>query len=726
MKKKETIFLLLILLLALAIRVVYFYHICKQPEFSHLIVDPQFNDYWAHKILYQGNYPSPTGDDPMIENTPYGRPPGYPFLLAFIYFLFGDNYNSPRLIQFFLGIINVYLMYYFVSKIFGNKKAGLVSAFLIAILWESVYFEGEINYPVWVITLTTILLYTSLRYLQTKTAKFITFSGFLLGIIALFRPNGLLLLPMYIGVVFYILGRENIKKFFIHSILFTASVFITISPVLIRNYIVSKEFFLISCFGGINTYIGNNSKSTGDSPTVPDIIHLCGIDNWDCFNYRLLVKGLGIKQEGRNYSFKEASQFFYKKAFEYWKQEPISAIKLTIRKFLLFWSPAIVSDGKVIYHDRGSSFLRLLPGFPLLVGLSLFSLTLFIKQRDNLTKEFKTLILFTLAWSFVYSFSVIPFFVSERYRIPIIPQLCIIGGLGAVLFLNDTENRNQSNKFKQIILCLLCFTFVYMIPVKYKPDTARWFYHKAIVSYKSQNEKDAIYYANKAISKNPEYSEVYAFLGIISLNRNELKEGENYCLKALETNPNYAMANNNLGYIMELQGKFDLAEKYYNKACELSPVYTLAWINLGRIYLYYQNQLDMAKGCFVKATELEPNSWVGWFHLGNVYIRMDEYSSAEISLTKSLSLNPNNALIFNNLGFLYIQKTQYEKAIGYLKMALENEPQFTDAMFNLGNAFKEMNKLEEAEYWYKKVLEIDPKYTDAADKLHEINKNKNI
>ncbi len=120
MKKKETIFLLLILLLALAIRVVYFYHICKQPEFSHLIVDPQFNDYWAHKILYQGNYPSPTGDDPMIENTPYGRPPGYPFLLAFIYFLFGDNYNSPRLIQFFSGnykcLFNVLLRFKDIRK----------------------------------------------------------------------------------------------------------------------------------------------------------------------------------------------------------------------------------------------------------------------------------------------------------------------------------------------------------------------------------------------------------------------------------------------------------------------------------------------------------------------------------------------------------------------------------------------------------------------------------
>ncbi|MGC8846661.1 MAG: tetratricopeptide repeat protein, partial [Candidatus Hydrogenedens sp.] len=679
MKKKETIFFLLIILFAIVIRVIYFYYISQQPEFSHPIIDPQFNDYWAHKILYQGNYPSPTGDDPMIENTPYGRPPGYPFLLAFIYFLFGDNYNSPRLIQFFVGIVNVFFMYYFVSRIFVSKKAGLVSAFLMAILWEPIYFEGEINYPVWVISLTIVLLFTSLRYLQIKTTKFVILSGFLLGIIALFRPNGLLLLPMYVGIVFHIFGKRNFKKALAHCILFSVSVFLIISPVFIRNYIVSNDFFLISCFGGINTYIGNNAQSTGDSPTVPNIIHLCGVDNWDCFNYRLLVKGLGIKQEGRYYSFKEASQFFYKKVYEYWKKEPISAIKLTARKFFLFWGPAIVSDGKVIYHDREATFLRLLPGFPFLVGLSFYFLILFIRQRNQLPPELKTLLLFIFTWSFVYSLSVIPFFVSERYRIPIIPPLCIIGGIGTVLFLSNTGNQNKLNKFKQIIICLLCLTLVYKTPVKYEPDTPRWFYHKAIVSYKSQNEKDAVYYANKAISKNPNYSEVYAFLGIISLNHHEFKEAENYCLKALEKNPDYAMANNNLGYIMELEKKFDLAEKYYYKACELSPVYTLAWINLGRMYLYYHNQINLAKDCFVKVTELDPNSWVGWFHLGNVYIQMGEYSSAEKFLTKSLSLNPENALIHNNFGFLYIQRKQYEKAIEFLKTALEKEPQFTDA-----------------------------------------------
>ena len=720
MKKKETLFLLIIIFFSFSTRVIYYNHITKQPEFSQLLLDPQFNDYWAHKILYKGEYPSPTGDDPMIEDTPYGRPPGYPFLLSFIYFFFGNNYHSPRLIQFFFGILNVYLIFYVVSKIFNNKKTGIISAFLIAILWEPIYFEGEINYPVWVILLTIITLGTFLQYLKTKKILYVICSGLSLGLISLFRPNALLLLPMYILLVFLTSRNSNIKNTLIYGTFLTVSTFLVITPILIRNYIVSKEFFLISCFGGINTYIGNNSKSSGDSPTIPNIIELCGLDNWDCFNYRLLVKGLGIKQGGKPYSFKEASQFFYKKAWKYWKEEPISAIKLTFRKILLFWGPAIVSDGKVIHYYRNSSFLRFLPGFPILSGLFLFSLITFIQKRHSLTGELKIILIFLFSWCFVYSFSVIPFFISERYRLPLIPPICIIGGLTISSYLNDTGKNNRNQKFLAPMLCLLCFGLIYIIPIKYQPDESRWFYHKAIVSYREQNVNDAIYYANKSISINPKHSEAYSFLGIISLNQNKLIEAEQYYKKALEINPNYAMANNNLGYVMELQGNIDLAEKYYQKACQLSPVYSLAWINLGRIYLYHQGKLDRAKDCFLKSIELDPNSWTGWFHLGNIYIQVKDYSSAETSLIKALDLNPGSTFTLNNLGFLYIQIQQYDKAIKYLKTVLDKEPNFTDAMFNLGNAFKAINKIDEAENWYKKILEIDPQFTDAKVKLEEL------
>jgi len=724
-KHNTSIYIFLILAIAFLLRVIYYFYISNQAGFSHLILDPQFNDYWAHKILYSGNFPSPTGEDPMIEKTPYGRPPGYPFLLAFIYFLFGDNYYSPRVIQFFVGILNVYLIFFFASKIFHDKKIGLISALFMAILWEPIYFEGEINYPVWALTLTITLVGISLLYLQREKTKWAFFMGLLLGLFALFRPNALLLFPIYLILIFIKVRTSGLKKIAAHFALFVIPLLIVIVPVFIRNYLVSHEFFLISCFGGVNTYIGNNPKSTGDSPNIPDIINLCGVDNWDCFNYRLLVKGLGIKQEGRPYSFSEASHFFYQKACNFWIHEPISAIKLTIRKFLLFWGPPIVSDGKVICYDRDSSILRILPGFPIILGLSLFSFILVISKRKNISSELKLSVLFLFIWCFTYSFSVIPFFVSERYRVPIIPPLCMMGGIGFSVYVNHFEKQNALQKFKMAIICLLCFVVIYLIPVRYNPEKARWFYHQAIVSYKSQKVNDAIYNAKRSIETDPKYYEAYTLLGIISLEQKELKESENYYLKSLSINPDYAMATNNLGYVMELQGQLDLSEKYYKKACELSPVYSLAWINLGRIYLYHLENFEQAKNCFLKSTELEPNSWAAWFHLGNVFVQTQKYDLAEQSFQKSLSLNPENPYILNNLGFLFIQKQQYPEAINYLKKSLEIEPDFVDAMFNMANALKATGKIEEAKVWYKKVLEKNPDFEEAKNEINQLNIQEN-
>ncbi|HPP57555.1 MAG TPA: tetratricopeptide repeat protein [Candidatus Hydrogenedens sp.] len=719
---KEHLSILLILLLALCIKISYLYHISNQPEFSNLIVDPQFNDYWAHRIIYGNNYPSPTGEDPMIESTPYGRPPGYPFLLACIYFIFGDNYYSPRLIQFFVGLINIYLTFLFVAKISNNKSAGLVSALLLTLLWEPVYFEGEINYPVWVISLVIIFIYLSLTYLQKNSIKVLLFLGLILGLFSLFRPNALIMFPFYLALIIFCNYSYNIKKMGIHLIVFSFSLLLIISPVFVRNYLVSREFFLISSFGGVNTYIGNNPYSTGDSPIIPDIINLCGVDNWSCFNYRLLVKGLGIKQEGREFSFGEASRFFYRKSLEFWKNNPLSAIKLTLRKTLLFWGPTIVSDGKVISLDRNLSFIKYLPGFPFLLGLTLFTISILLLKMP-LHTEYLKLNIFLLIWCLLYSFSVIPFFISERYRVPIIPPLCFISGIGISTFLNNWKTEKYLKNISYLLLGVFCLFATYNIPIHYKPEQSRWLYHRAIVFHKSQKITDALNYAKMATKVNSTYAEPYSLLGIISLEQNKLDDAENYYKRALSVNPYYAMANNNLGYVMELKNQIEQAKQYYEKACNLSPVYSLAWINLGRVHLYYLNQLDEAEQCFSKAIELEPKNWAGWFHLGNVSIQKNNYPLAEDSYNKSLSLNPQNPHILNNLGFLCIQTQKYNKAIDYLRKALEINPQFEDAMFNLGNTFKYLGKLDEAIHWYQKTIEVNPNYPEAKKELDKLTSN---
>ena len=104
----------------------------------------------------------------------------------------------------------------------------------------------------------------------------------------------------------------NVNKSLLHcSIYCTISCILTITPALVRNVVVANEFVLISYYGGINAYIGNNEEAEGTSPTIPDLYEISGIDRWNCFNYPAVVKGLGKHLGKQNFGYADASSYFY-------------------------------------------------------------------------------------------------------------------------------------------------------------------------------------------------------------------------------------------------------------------------------------------------------------------------------------------------------------------------------------------------------------------------------
>ncbi|MCX8065812.1 MAG: tetratricopeptide repeat protein [Candidatus Hydrogenedentes bacterium] len=718
-KNKRIVYILLsiILLVALVIRLIYYFQISKYPEYHQLILDPQFNDYWAKKIIHGPSYPSPTGEDPLIEKTPYGRPPGYPYILSIIYFIFGENLQVPRAVQVIIGLLNILLIYRVATDLFHNRITGLISALLLSTLWQTIYFEQEINYPTWVITITIIMIWSFAKYLLYLKPIYLTFTGVILGIFALFRPNALILYFLFLGFVFY-KHFPSYQKILRYVLIFTIGVILPLIPVFIRNYMVSKEFFLISCFGGINTYIGNNPYSTGDSPTIPDINNLCGFDNWSCFNYRYLVAGLGIKHRGTPFSFSEASNFFYKKSSEFWKKSPEDAIKLTLRKFFLFWGPHIVSDGKVIQYEIENTILKYLPNFQNLFALFLFStLCLILRISSPSNRNESELYLFLFLSSILYSSSVIPFFVSERYRVPIIAYMSIFS---ASLIGNIVENKNYltpCKKLKIVSLLTLCVIASYVSLASYSPDKSRYLYHKALALYSNSKLEESKNLVLKAIEINPKNHEYYLLLGEIYLQTNEPTEAKIHFLKALEMNPLSPTVHNNLGYMEELEGNLQKARELYTKATSINPVYTLGWINLGRVYLYSLNMPEEAKFCFLKAVEIDPNLWKTWFHLGNSYLVLGEFTKAEEYLSKAINLSPKNPHVLNNLGLVYFKMGNIQKSKDFFEKALSIDSNLPDALFNLGKIYKELSMPKEAKKYFEKILSIQPNYPGVEEEL---------
>ncbi|MFQ5601160.1 MAG: glycosyltransferase family 39 protein, partial [Candidatus Krumholzibacteriia bacterium] len=135
-----------LLLVGAVARGLYLSEIVDAPDFRQPAVDAHTHDYWA-RGLATGDWSLPADlEDPRIPDTPFFRPPGYPYFLALVYRLTGGSYLAPRIVQMLLGLLSAALAFLIGQRWFG-RAAGLVAGGGMALYWAFIYFEGELHAP---------------------------------------------------------------------------------------------------------------------------------------------------------------------------------------------------------------------------------------------------------------------------------------------------------------------------------------------------------------------------------------------------------------------------------------------------------------------------------------------------------------------------------------------------------------------------------------------------
>lgn len=719
--------LCIVLLIGLALRAVYLYQAAHQPDFSAPILDPQLNDYWARALVAGEWHPPAHADDPQIASTPYGRPPAYPYLLALVYWLGGGSFLVPRLVQMAIGVLNALLAYWLGRRIFG-RSSGLAAAALMSVYWGFIYFEGELNYPVYAVSLTLAILLCLARWYERPAWPASLAVGALVGFMALFRPNALLLVPALALWMLWMAwhARASWKRALLSAALLVVACTAVIAPALVRNYRVSHEFFLISYYGGVNAYIGNNPESDGASPRIPDIQEIAGMDNWNCFNYPQLVRGLGMKLGKPDLTFSEASSYFYRRARDFIVQHPAQAVRLTFRKALLFWGPAEVSDSKVVHYERQHSILRYLPGFPLALASAILGLTLIWtgkrragKSPDPLPARQSDMSLLIVLVALTYFVSVLPFFISGRYRIPIVPCLLLLGGHGLAQTLQYFFRRD----FLHAATCLFWGAALYVaasLPLAhYTPDASKWHFHRAIACTTAGDQERAMDELNQALRINPDNAEAHLYLGFLFQRQSRSDEALEQYEEAVRAKPGYALAHNNLGYQLELHDRLPEAEQRYRKAIELNPLLTLAYTNLGNLLLDQGRPVE-AEAAYRSILETNPADPHVHYNLGNALKNQDRIDEAVKEYEQALEQNPDDPNIPNNLGLALLQLGRTEEAMQRFEEAARRGPEYANAYFNLGNLYGNHGQFDKAIPYLEKALELDPEFTLAQQVLDQV------
>ncbi|MFC1677714.1 tetratricopeptide repeat protein [Planctomycetota bacterium] len=620
---KKTLWTILILtaivLLGLILRISYLRAIVDNPDFSYPQMDAGYHDYWA-RAMVTDNWSIPTNinsfSDPEIRNRAYFRPPGYPFFLAFTYYLFDGSYLAIRIFQMGMGLLNCVLAY-LLGKTLFKRTIGLIFSAFMSVYWVFIYFEGELLAPILLVTLGLSLMlnlyhcYERLRFWQVFTV------GIFLGLFALVRPNILLFSPVVFGWMWWIGKRRNYgKRIIIPLSGVVLGAVLVVAPVTIRNYLVTGDLVLITSNAGINLYIGNNEMSDGYSAGIPGLEKLVGSNRWKSSDYPKIVRAFEAL-EGKEMTDSEMSGYFSKKAVDYILRHPGRTLKLAAIKTLLFWGPMEVSNNKEIYYEKkNSSILRCIPGFPVVLSIGILGLIrLFLDSKVRTGKkdtealvsrrEFEIAILIAI-FVVIYFVSFLPFFVAGRYRVPLIPFLLLFGAYGLYRLIALA----RQNRLRSVVCWAITYIVLYMlanIPIaSYRASLSEWHDARAIC-YRLAGRFDlAAEQCRESVKLKPNSEKAHHRLADMFFELRKNQEAIKHYSKALKLKPGQAEVHYKLGILLTSSGRYDDAIDHYRQALQIEPNSADIYCGLG-VALRSQGRIDEAIRHYRKALEIQPN-----------------------------------------------------------------------------------------------------------------------
>jgi 4-amino-4-deoxy-L-arabinose transferase-like glycosyltransferase len=356
------------------------------------------------------------------------RAPLWPSIIASIYAIFGINTYIVRVFLCMLDAGTCVFISLFAKDMFG-RRIGMMTG-LVAAVYPQLYLYVDWLYSE---TLYIFLLfafcYALLRLQRTSRQKWMLWSGVLLGLLALARPNGLLVLgPFILWVV--ILGWKKIlswKAVARSALIVTLLTLAFVAPWTIRNYVVSHAFIPVATGEG-TVLIGAFNNEVVSNPLVygkwvnPNTANLALGQRYHTADWQ----GPRV-QLAREAAFEHAAQG--------WIQSHISNLPFLFSyHFLRMWSA--IPDEVYFPGGRWSQFFQSMANvFPVLI-YPLFAFGLLVTW-----KRWREL-LFLYFMIVLVAVQCIVFYGSARLSSPFQPMLLILAAGGVWVLLQQTRTHN--------------------------------------------------------------------------------------------------------------------------------------------------------------------------------------------------------------------------------------------------------------------------------------------
>jgi tetratricopeptide (TPR) repeat protein len=623
--------LISILFLGLIFKGIYLYsYALNNPYYSIASMDSAVYVNWAQSINQQG----------WLGTEIFYRAPFYPYLLSIIFLFAPNNFLAVYIMQLALGMCSVVLIYSIGKRIYC-ERAGLIAAGFSLLYSPLTFFETKILPTATGIFLGLLSIYILTRAEQEKKWYHWLGGAATLGLAIICRPNYLLMIPLIIfGLL--LLHRRQLGETPTPILILVLVSSAIIGTVTLRNYLVGKDFILISANAGITFAQGNNPLARGSMAVIPGF-------SGEVTNQRHEETQIAEKVTGRKLKPSEINTFWFKRGFTFIRKQPLEYLKLLFYKAAILFNNIELGSNYLLEVDKQvTPWLKLafLPfGFIMawaVIGFARISL----ESKPALA----------LVAAFIASFlTVMIFYANSRYRMTLLPPAIIMAGGGLDYLLRNPRRFG-------VILLTFGLTFILSLP-PFMPiddkDLARshsraWAHLGGAFKHKSQLEK-ALWAYKKAISLEPNdyqyYLEMLNLYGALGRSRDDI-----------------------IGWAQQVSTKIS-PEQY-------------RYLIIAEAY-YSANDHDKATEYIDKILSSFPRDHILYLHSGILLGRMGRHSQARETFAEGLEIDPENIDLQYNYALACAMSGDKEEAIHAARKILTHAPHFEKARILLRQMARE-------------------------------------
>jgi tetratricopeptide (TPR) repeat protein len=587
----------LIFAAVLLLRLVNLAHLANSPFLLPSRGDMHFYNDWAQRILEGG----------LEQRLAFYGLPGYAYLLALLYRIFGYNPFLPGLLQAALDAGTAVLIYLITLRIFSQRPASetgdaqqelcaRIAGGIAAIGWA--FFVPAQAYAVilmptaWFIFVFWFVVW---RITERNDAPRLIecFSlGLLIGIFATAIANILLLVPLVLAALIIKPKIDNSQRwriFTLGAVLLIVGLVFGTAPCWVHNYFVARDPVFLSAHSGINFWIGNNPDANG-YPRFPPGLH--------AGQAAMLQDSITQAESaaGRSLKHSEVSAYWSAKAKAYIAAHFSDWLKLLAVKLRNFWSAFQYDDLSVITNLREQGVI--FPGlyFGLVAGLAIPGM-FFAAAFSPRSRWIIAAVLLSLI-------GLLGVFITERYRLVAAPGLLLFAAFGLSIFWESCN----SGRIKTVAVYLTLLTGSMIVVSWPQRAPSLWAldaYNSGWQALESNNlalveKKLAIAYAYV-----PTNAETNFALGNLRLAQSRTEEASLFYHATLRIDPHHKGALNNLGVISFEESNFAQARQLFEEALAQAPRDAKTHYLLAKTFYAESNQAA-AREAIGRALSLNP------------------------------------------------------------------------------------------------------------------------